>query len=321
MTDNARKTSELPTANTIGSSDRLVFLYQANTSTPSTRTITLGNLANSLAISSNRLTSGPNANNANNPGPYYFTLDSNSVVTFSSAYSNGTVGQIGAAEGNNAPGIDYASSNGSLYTSLTYTLEGGSIAAGLGTGYAYLQYTGGYNTPNGANGIAFYVQTNVGGANGTFGPIWSFFPDGSLQLPQLIANTTNPNPGTFIFNDGTILNSNAHVVSNAVFGYHTGSGSYTIYTASSPAVVAAKVTVRVQNENNLRTEIFTVDIVKDNANAAFVVSGQVTSNTSYGASVISAGKDANNRLFVSHSDPSNRGNAYTVKATEFTNNY
>jgi hypothetical protein len=40
MTDNAKRTSELPTANTIGSSDRLVFLYQANTSSPSTRSIT-----------------------------------------------------------------------------------------------------------------------------------------------------------------------------------------------------------------------------------------------------------------------------------------
>ena len=317
MTDNARKTSELPTANTIGSSDRLVFLYQANTSTPSTRTITLGNLANSLAISSNRLTSGPNANNTNNPGPYYFTLDSNSVVTFPSAYSNGAIGQLGSVEG--IYGIDLASSNGSTWTSLTYTVLGGNVATGANTGYAYLASTGGGDTPDGANGIGFYIQLPANGAVYSVG--WNFNPDGTLFLPQLIANTTNPNPGTFIFNDGTILNSNLHIVSNASFNYHTGGGAYTIYTASSPAVVATKVTVRVQNENNLRTEIFTVDVVKDNANAAFVVSGQVTSNTSYGASVISAGKDANNRLFVSHSDPSNRGNAYTVNATEFTNNY
>ena len=57
MTDTAKKTSELPTANTIGSSDRLVFLYQANTSTPSTRTITIKNLTPNLV-------SGPFASDA-----------------------------------------------------------------------------------------------------------------------------------------------------------------------------------------------------------------------------------------------------------------
>ena len=57
MTDNARKTSELPTANTIGRSDRLVFLYQANTSAPSTRTIAVSNFTTNLV-------SGPYANDS-----------------------------------------------------------------------------------------------------------------------------------------------------------------------------------------------------------------------------------------------------------------
>ena len=57
MTDNARKTSELPTANTIGSSDRIVFLYQANTATPSTRTIATSNFTTNLV-------SGPYANDS-----------------------------------------------------------------------------------------------------------------------------------------------------------------------------------------------------------------------------------------------------------------
>jgi len=55
MTDNAKKTSELATSNTIASSDRLVFLYQANTSSPSTRTITVRNFTKNLV-------SGPYAN-------------------------------------------------------------------------------------------------------------------------------------------------------------------------------------------------------------------------------------------------------------------
>lgn len=57
MTDTAKKTSELPTANTIGSSDRLVFLYQANTSAPSTRTITVSHFTTNLV-------SGPYASDA-----------------------------------------------------------------------------------------------------------------------------------------------------------------------------------------------------------------------------------------------------------------
>ena len=61
MTDNAKRTSELPTANTIGSSDRLVFLYQANASSPSTRTITRANFIKNVV-----------------PGPY--TNDTNASV-------------------------------------------------------------------------------------------------------------------------------------------------------------------------------------------------------------------------------------------------
>lgn len=57
MTDNAKKTSELATANTIAGSDRLVFLYQANSSAPSTRTITVKNFTTNLI-------SGPYTNDA-----------------------------------------------------------------------------------------------------------------------------------------------------------------------------------------------------------------------------------------------------------------
>lgn len=57
MTDNAKKTSELATANTVAGSDRLVFLYQANSSSPSTRTITVKNFTTNLV-------SGPYASDA-----------------------------------------------------------------------------------------------------------------------------------------------------------------------------------------------------------------------------------------------------------------
>lgn len=57
MTDNAKRVSELPTANTIGSSDRLLFLYNANTGAPSARTITVSNFTTNLI-------SGPYASDA-----------------------------------------------------------------------------------------------------------------------------------------------------------------------------------------------------------------------------------------------------------------
>lgn len=72
MTDNAKRTSELPTANTIGSSDRLVFLYQANTSSPSTRTITRQNFMASIV-----------------PGPYADDTAANTAgVTINGLYYN-----------------------------------------------------------------------------------------------------------------------------------------------------------------------------------------------------------------------------------------
>ena len=316
MTDNARRTSELPTANTIGGSDRLVFLYQANTAAPSTRTITLSNLSSFISV--NKLVSGPNANNANNSGPYYFTFDNNAIATFPSVYGNGAIGQFGSVEG--TYGIDYASANGSLWTSLTYTMPGGNAAIGTNTSYAWLGGNFGYNSPDSANLASFFIQL-PSNANSTASVGWAFNPDGSFILPPLVANSSNPNYASIIFSDGTRLNSNVQTISNTSMTYHSGGGVYTLWTASSPAVVAAKVTVRVQSDMNTRTEIFTVDVVKDIANTAFTVSGQVTSNSSYGASVISAGEDSNNNLFVSHQDPNGYGNGYTVKAVEFTNNW
>lgn len=71
MTDNARKVSELPTANTVASSDRLVFLYNANTGAPSTRTITVSNFTTNLV--SGPYASDSAANTAGVPlkGLYY----------------------------------------------------------------------------------------------------------------------------------------------------------------------------------------------------------------------------------------------------------
>lgn len=58
MANNVTTTSGLPQTNTVVATDRLVVLYQANTSAPSTRTITVNNLVN--AISTN--ISGPYSN-------------------------------------------------------------------------------------------------------------------------------------------------------------------------------------------------------------------------------------------------------------------
>jgi hypothetical protein len=71
MTDTAKKTSELPTANTIGNSDRLVFLYQANSSTPSARTITVKNLTTNLVSGPYANDDAANTNNVPLKGLYY----------------------------------------------------------------------------------------------------------------------------------------------------------------------------------------------------------------------------------------------------------
>ena len=165
MTDNARKTSELPTANTIGNSDRLVFLYQANTSAPSTRTITANNFANSVSIS--RLRNG----NAT------LTMSNTGIVTVT---TGNTVGYIGDVE--LADGIDvYATAaQNSSWVTLAYSHSGNSASNTSLTGYAWL-----------ANGqIANTVDFNIAlpTPNGT-SYVWAFtganstisFPDGSAQ--------------------------------------------------------------------------------------------------------------------------------------------
>ena len=161
MTDNARKTSELPTANTIGNSDRLVFLYQANTSAPSTRTITANNFANSVSIS--RLRNG----NAT------VSLANTGIISIP---AGNTTAYIGDLE-NVGNGLDiYASANTSSWVSLTYGYSN-DAANGMATGYAYLykqDYAGSNNT------IVFAIQLPM--RNGDWDS-W-YFEDRILTLPS-----------------------------------------------------------------------------------------------------------------------------------------
>ena len=48
MADEPRKLSDLPTATSIGVNDRFAILYNANTSSPSTRTVSGNNVLKSL---------------------------------------------------------------------------------------------------------------------------------------------------------------------------------------------------------------------------------------------------------------------------------
>ena len=59
MTDNVTKTSALPQSNTVAGTDRLVFVANT-TGAPSTRTVSLTNLANSIFST----IAGPYANDA-----------------------------------------------------------------------------------------------------------------------------------------------------------------------------------------------------------------------------------------------------------------
>jgi hypothetical protein len=189
MTDNARKTSELPTANTIGSSDRLVFLYQANTSTPSTRTITVNSFVNSISISSIK--------NSNNKS---LTVDANGNIELpggglvgnyiENTVSNGLdlYGYVDANTVYNFGNVDITS-----YVSLTYSIDGNASNSNT-TGYAYLAgYSNG--SSNNYNNISFIVQ--LPNSNTTLYPSGSayieFFSEGNnvgLTWPDGTFQTT-----------------------------------------------------------------------------------------------------------------------------------
>lgn len=124
MTDNAKKTSELPTANTVSSSDRLVVLYQANTSSPSTRTISISNLSSALNISADRLTS---ANST-------LRLFSNGALQFPDGSLQYTAGGIAHSElissnTNLNPGTSYVvdTSAATVYLTLPAAPTGGDF--------------------------------------------------------------------------------------------------------------------------------------------------------------------------------------------------
>lgn len=168
MTDNAKKTSELPTANTIGNSDRILFLYNANTSAPSTRTITASNFANNIAVSGLR--------NANATA----TMSNTGVITVT---TGNTVGYIGDLELSDGLDLYSTAAQNSSWVSLSFSYTGNVASNSTVTGYMYLQ-----RAPSNANSVDALIQlpyddqsgnTNLwifGGANGTI-----TFPDSSVQ--------------------------------------------------------------------------------------------------------------------------------------------
>lgn len=167
MTDNAKKTSELATANTIAGSDRLVFLYQANSSAPSTRTVSLNAVANSISV--------PRLRNGN----AVVSLADNGVITFP---IGNTVGYIGDIELSN--GLDFYSSGGenSSWTTMSFSYTGNDAANGDVTGYAYLQVG---PTPN---TVTFNVQLPRANGETVF---WFFDPENySIVFPDNTRQTT-----------------------------------------------------------------------------------------------------------------------------------
>lgn len=201
MTDTAKKTSELATANTAAGSDRLVFLYQANSSAPSTRTITVNNFANSIALS--RL---KNANAS-------LSMDNTGILTVS---IGNTVGYIGDAENTNGLDLYASASDNAAWVSLTYSVSGND-ATGSNTAYAWLQ------TSNAEQGSAYFGVTLP--ANSMFGYSWYFDgSDGTLMFPDYTKQTTAYNiSGPYA--DDTAAAA-AGVALNAL--YYTADGSVKI---------------------------------------------------------------------------------------------
>lgn len=182
-------------------------------------------------------------------------------------------------------------------------VDGGdiNISAGAGnTGYGGdITLTAGYGTTSGS--IIFNTSNNHQ---------WLLNSNGSTHLP-----------GQIVSQNGTIKNGNKETISITDQTYASGGTNFTVWTASSVDIIAATVTVRVQSDMNNRTELFTVNVVKDATDINFTITNQVTSNVSYGASVITANTDNNGVLRIQHQDPNGWGNAYTVSVVEFTKSY
>jgi hypothetical protein len=166
MTDTAKKTSELATANTIAGSDRLVFLYQANSASPSTRTVSLNNVANSISLSRLR-----NSNAT-------FSMSNTGIITVT---TGNTVGYIGDLELSN--GIDIYSSDGegSIWVTLAYSYTGNDAANTEVTGYAYLRTS--FSTPNTVSFNIELPKSNGQAASWVFEPETNtiVFPDNTEQ--------------------------------------------------------------------------------------------------------------------------------------------
>ena len=159
MTDNARKVSELPTANTIGSSDRIVFLYQANTS-PSVRTITLSNLAAQINVNTGNVV----FTQYNAPWEQTYPV----ITTKVSADLN--------VLGNGAP-INISSNQ---YVQLVYSQD--SSPYGGGNNQSYYWTTSGYNGQ--------YIQYTDVESNTSAWVEKDLYANGEIRTYGIFTNTT-----------------------------------------------------------------------------------------------------------------------------------
>lgn len=137
----------------------------------------------------------------------------------------------------------------------------------------------------------------------------------------LSSNGSVSTPGSIIYNDSVVVKGNNKFIDISNQSYASGGATANVWTASSNNVVAAKVVVRVQQDYDLNTELFTILVSKDASNVNYNIAEYLKSNTSYPASTITAGKDANDKLYVSHLDGQSYGNAYTVDVIEFKKSY
>ena len=134
----------------------------------------------------------------------------------------------------------------------------------------------------------------------------------------------NADNGYIQFQDGTVKTSktyNRETITDTNKSYASGGANATVWTASSADVIAAKVTVRAQQDYNFNTELFSVLVAKDGIHVNFNISERMSSNVSYPASSITAGIDGSNKLFVKHQDAYGFGNAYVVDVKEFLKTY
>lgn len=213
--------------------------------------------------------------------------------------SNGSFSTPGI-EDDTTPVVDFfsgAPSNHIVTLDNDWTLKIKSRADGANEGHLWLE--SGQNTAVKLHGSSSSIDVVAGDSSST--ATWTFDKTGAVTFPN-----------------GSSRIANTEVVSTNDKVYASGNGPHVIWTASTSSIVAAKVTVRVQSDMNARTELFTVNVVKDGAgNVNYDIFDQVTSTSTYGASVISAGIDMSNHLIVLHQDPNNWGNDYTFSVIEF----